>query len=850
MISSKICSLVLYKQHYRDEYREDLPENLYSSLGYFDGFAIRTAEEMLSENLPTKQLAQMYVGSRTCMEQTNGSYGVQLIGVFSYEGYDVQKDFWQAWDHYVYMEIVIVKLKKLDSYKEVMKNCREIYNRHLNTVCVGMGSFDNVDMVIFIASNKLSDLDQNMQKIKEDEEIINSYTITGISQKYLNLCGNVICTKYDGKECHIEEMIKKVTLRIATKNNLGLQKLLLKWKQTQEVQTEGWEEFWNMLKTGRVSYCNAQHDFCLKFKDVPVKFLIRLLLQNGLLTHKNGLYGKYIYNIESDYSFCEEIVFSHEDDEITQDNSMVNDGKSDNSKDGEGKLNNAKELFTDYLDKAKQEMKNLKDVKDRAYFQNLIMLLNTLAQFESFCLSKEIYCLIMPALKSFLKQFFDALETYTKDILDEEKWRQYECKKRELVQLVECIDAMVEKIIHTDQMFLVVPGYHATTFWMPVKIQMFYQWLAYCLIHIFKEKGHNYDVLLVPKMESKPYTREILSKGQAGGDTTHTIIVQFGQRMLYDSSFFIILLHELSHYVGEKYRDRKFRKEKIIEDVAYILVDSLFFNVEDVLHNEPQEIRLFFDGYREKVRQRMIQFFNKEAEHDTYASDLKESLRTAEWQVLNAGVDDAIYANIFGEMEEWETTLEKQEKNIGIRIYDVLAEVKLVIEENRISELFLGEVWNATVQIISLYKEIFSDVSAYVLLGFSFEEYTAAFAFSEGVEKMDDSLVDGAQCMRELAMKEITSFNGKIHDAGLQYAEAESLGDRMYSFKNLQDNVCEYARGCFRSLDNDRDKLNGTGYINMITKAYDVFRNQSQIESIYQQVINAVDKYENDFGYW
>lgn len=43
MISSKICSLVLYKQHYRDEYREDLPENLYSSLGYFDGFAIRTA---------------------------------------------------------------------------------------------------------------------------------------------------------------------------------------------------------------------------------------------------------------------------------------------------------------------------------------------------------------------------------------------------------------------------------------------------------------------------------------------------------------------------------------------------------------------------------------------------------------------------------------------------------------------------------------------------------------------------------------------------------------------------------------------------------------------------------------
>lgn len=839
MASSKICSLVLYKQHYRDEYREELPENLYSSLGYFDGFAIRTAEEMLSENLPTKQLAQMYLGSRTCMEQTNGSYGVQLIGLFSYEDYDVPKDFWQAWDHYVYMGIVIVKLKKLDSYKEVMKNCREIYNRHLNTVCVGMGSFDNVDMVIFIASNKLSDLDQNMQKIKEDKEIINSYTITGISQNYLNLCGNVICTKYDGKECYIEEVIKKVTLRIATKNNLGLQKLLLKWKQTQEVQTEGWEEFWNMMKTGRVSYCNAQHDFCLKFEDVPVKFLIRLLLKNGLLTHKNGLYGKYIYNIESDYSFCEKLVFSLEDDKITQNDSMDNGVKQDDIKD----------FFKYCLNKTKQEMKNLKDVKDRAYFQNLIMLLNTLAQFESFCLLKEIYCLIMPALKSFLKQFFDALDTYTKDILDEEKQQQYECKKRELVQLVECIDVMVEKIIHTDQMFLVVPGYHATTFWMPVKIQMFYQWLAYCLIDIFKENGHNYDVLLVPKMESKPYTREMLSKGQAGSDTTHTIIVQFGQKMLYDSSFFIILLHELSHYVGEKYRDRQFRKEKIIEDVAYVFVDSLFFNVEDVLHNEPQKIRLFFVEYREKVRQRLIQFFNKEAEHDTYASNLKESLRTAEWQVLNAGADDVIYANIFGKWEEWETTLEKQEKNIGIRIYDVFVEVEQVIEENRVCELFLGEVWNATEQIISLYKEIFSDVSAYVLLGFSFEEYTTAFAFSEEIEEMDDSLVAGEQCMRELAMKEIMSFNGKIHDAGLQYAEAGALGDRMYSFKNLQDNVCEYARECFRSLENARDKLNSAGYINMIAKAYDVFRNQSQIESIYQQVISAVDKYENDFRF-
>lgn len=49
--------------------------------------------------------------------------------------------------------------------------------------------------------------------------------------------------------------------------------------------------------------------------------------------------------------------------------------------------------------------------------------------------------------------------------------------------------------------------------------------------------------------------------------------------MLFQPSLHIVLIHELSHYIGEEYRQRILRKNKIVELMAFLTVKFLFKGV-------------------------------------------------------------------------------------------------------------------------------------------------------------------------------------------------------------------------------------------------------------------------------
>lgn len=60
-----------------------------------------------------------------------------------------------------------------------------------------------------------------------------------------------------------------------------------------------------------------------------------------------------------------------------------------------------KKILQEDLRKAKNYLKTAENEKERFCFQNLIMMLNTLSQFELFSMSRDIYYLIVPALENF-----------------------------------------------------------------------------------------------------------------------------------------------------------------------------------------------------------------------------------------------------------------------------------------------------------------------------------------------------------------------------------------------------------------------------------------------------------------
>lgn len=138
-----------------------------------------------------------------------------------------------------------------------------------------------------------------------------------------------------------------------------------------------------------------------------------------------------------------------------------------------------------------------------AYFQALIQTLNMLSQYEKFKLSKDIFYLVFPAFKMLTEQMYAAL-----DFMEEEpKKTQEKAASEAICQFVDAVDSVVNHIVHTDQVFLMVPGYTGTTFSIPIKLCLLYMWMLEKEKKLLNDnQGAEYQCLLSPVMESIPAT--------------------------------------------------------------------------------------------------------------------------------------------------------------------------------------------------------------------------------------------------------------------------------------------------------------------------------------------------------
>lgn len=838
MFDSKVCWLILYKQHYRDYYDCGLPKQVFSSWGYFDGFAIRTMDDLaLAEPIPERLLEQIYEGSRKCIETVEGIYGVQIIGLFSYEKSQIPDKLLHPYNNVAYYGIAMTKLDNPKNYKKIVKKYNGIFRyNNAEITCECMGTFDNSDLIILMGSNSLLKIEELLRNIESEKEIIYIHTVTGVSQPYLDECHSKrkILSKWGGRDCNINEIISRFRLKISIKDRKNLELILAKNQNNLNIQNQKYYQ--QIFDKGELYWIHGHHSMCIEYNNIPIKFILFLLLPEGFLTHENKVFGRFLYNIESDYSYD---FFMG--DESRQE--LIAIPKKT------GTMSNKKILQED-LRKAKNYLKTAENEKERFCFQNLIMMLNTLSQFELFSMSRDIYYLIVPALENFLKQFFRLKEI----CLTKKDWdclAQFEEEQQEVIELVESINSIVEETIHTDQMFLMVPGYSGTSFWLSPKMTLYYQSLAYDIIDLYKENGHKYDVLLVPKLESKPLTREILLKGDKKNDTVHTIMVRFGQRMLFQPYLFIIMIHEVSHYVGEECRFRERRKKMLTEEVAFLITDTLFYHMDDLLINETDEIKQLFLKYKERVNNNIYSFFVEEVDLSKkgYASELSKILISAVWKVVNANHDDPLFIQIFGRPEEWIDEMDK----IGGEVYDIYSEVNDLVMQNRIQEVFENNIERAIEILISAYKEIYSDVSAYAILEFSFPEFQRAFEVSEEV-KIEDECTNKIQSIREYVMSQCMQYQGEIHRSGLEFIYVSSVEERLFSYKEIQSDLIQYSKLCLEKMTMKFTEKENQEIIEKIQRTYMLLSEttcgQNTYEELYDYVIEATCQYEENVDKW
>lgn len=809
---TSFCTLVLYKQHYRNKYTQSLPDSSYSSWGYYDGFDIRIPD--VSYTYENKKeislLTKMHSESRKIITELQGFYGVQIIGLLRNQYNKTYEQFIENYKckKYPYFGIGFVMMNDKLQYDVLQKKIEEENQKQNELQILVMQTFDTMDAVVLIQSNCLRELEKCLRTLENISQIVYLYTIVGVAQSYLNICSEKkIEWKWNERDCNIEKKIPLLTLKIASENPKKI-RTIIESKSIMETDINKY------FKEADFKYMHGHHNVFIQFRNIPVKFLIFLLLPNGLLSHENELFGTSIYNIETDCLYDFDIA----DGERGQDTQVTDD---------------LPELLTDmYIKTVQKYLEN----ENNTYLHNLVLILNALSQFEHFRMARDVYYLVFRAFNNFLMEFDKLSREKNDEKIDE--------LNVEITKMIGYINSVVTQSIHTDQNFLTIPGYSGTSFWLPIKLTIYYQELAYKIIKIYREKKHQYDVMLVPELETKPYTKEKRIEGSE--NIIHTIIVKFGQRMLFQPSLHIVLIHELSHYIGEEYRQRILRKNKMVELMAFLTVKLLFKGVIQENGSIQKEIDSYITSVQEKIGAFYLRKINKKCSNDYYASDIAKALQSAAWNVIMADSRDPLFEEVFGTLSDWDAIIKKiDEIEPGMDGEEIFFEVKKCLSSNRMKARYSVEVENLICSLVRVFKEIYSDISAYAILQFPFEEFQDAFSISEE-KQIDNTNVDCQQSIREYVMAHIMK-NGseiKVNNRGLEISGNNSVYDQMYSYDLVKKQLCEYAEECMQKIQYRFNKSDND-VIDSIRIAYTHFKQQNDSD-IFSIVIKENDAYEKE----
>lgn len=809
---TSFCTLVLYKQHYRNKYTQSLPDSSYSSWGYYDGFDIRIPD--VSYTYANKKeislLTKMHSESRKIITELQGFYGVQIIGLLRNQYNKTYEQFIENYKckKYPYFGIGFVMMNDKLQYDVLQKKIEEENQKQNELQILVMQTFDTMDAVVLIQSNCLRELEKCLRKLENISQIVYLYTIVGVAQSYLNICSEKkIELKWNERDCNIEKKIPLLTLKIASENPKKI-RTIIESKSIMETDINKY------FKEADFKYMHGHHNVFIQFRNIPVKFLIFLLLPNGLLSHENELFGTSIYNIETDCLYDFDIA----DGERGQDTQVTDD---------------LPELLTDmYIKTVQKYLEN----ENNTYLHNLVLILNALSQFEHFRMARDVYYLVFRAFNNFLMEFDKLSREKNDEKIDE--------LNVEITKMIGYINSVVTQSIHTDQNFLAIPGYSGISFWLPIKLTIYYQELAYKIIKIYREKKHQYDVMLVPELETKPYTKEKRIEGSE--NIIHTIIVKFGQRMLFQPSLHIVLIHELSHYIGEEYRQRILRKNKIVELMAFLTVKFLFKGVIQENGSIQKEIDSYITNVQEKIEAFYLRKINKKCSNDYYASDIAKALQSAAWNIIMADSKDPLFEEVFGTLSDWDAIIKKiDEIEPGMDGEEIFFEAKNCLSSNRMKARYSVEVENLICSLVRVFKEIYSDISAYAILQFPFEEFQDAFSISEE-KQIDNTNVDCQQSIREYVMAHIMK-NGseiKVNNRGLEISGNNSVYDQMYSYDLVKKQLCEYAEECMKKIQYRFNKSDND-VIDSIRIAYTHFKQQNDSD-IFSIVIKENDAYEKE----
>lgn len=875
-----VLILSLKKQHYLDKYQGAMA-GTYSCFGYYDAIDIHFPGKNSSffQKKSNIQISPIWYGMGELIESQTGRFSQQNIGLFSIEDKSSNFEFfWGEHSESPYFAVGFIRLKDISEYKSAANTIMDfsINNDEFYVTPVVYYTYDNTDLVVLLRGNSVSEISNVMKKIEKSSSVYYMHSIFGVSEKYLKDCvrqenGLIsIPENWNHINCHIDEDIAEVEMRVSVSGGLFDPAMIRGFFEKYIKNLKGLEE-------ATIAYIQGHESLCIRIPGTNVRGVISLISERGFCTHENGLFGNGVLNIETSI--------------ITNEKKIKNLG-SFNPPSNNPQAKSITPWTSSLMEKYSRLMNLAWDRKNEALyscFLGMRQTINTLSQYEGFSMSKDIFYMLFPGFDMYDNHLTQGLAPLylqphaSEEGTDKDSIELDSALMEKICKFTMAVNQIIYHTVHTDQVFLMVPGYTGASYSIPIRLCMFYLHLSGLIINALNDSDsfnnnigtkYGYSILFVPEMEERPRS-ELLDFNK---DNKNRIIVfNVSQRALYlPRHFIIILTHELAHYVGVFIREREKRRDCIIEIIAHaisdeILPEGIWKDKKPESSDILQKIRSFFYIYYKKtIIDKCRQFLYGTQYDDKPITKTDKTDKDEEW----------LHADPL-ESELLENCLIFLTDNQGIRqiIADIpesfVNELESIYEENseytyvefmsmvgqcqsemlaRCEEIVANDDinnWLSSI-VFPLFKEIFSDTAARCLLDCEKETYMEAFNISEGyihnTEPLSELTPEGVEILPPFYIDQYRQYiiNKVFSDLEPSDSEDSVEPEKRLMPIHFETNMLSYARACKDSLNkrlkSDREANDA---VKVLREIFKLFLNADHSRSeIYETIVDSIKAFQ------
>ena len=535
----------------------------YLAFGYFDG--VNVGNNLFKDE--RWDFERMWEHSESEKTHLDGSYTEQTIFGFrtEEEGCEKDKQFWEdaEGEKYPFLFLILIQDKASSKnpagFCQNRKQLEESLSVNKGVSAISYLTLDSSDLLLVLACEeyslgaKLIDSfhtgDESSVLSENGWNLYYSYTISAVRKSFLN---------NEDKIARLKGILDSVYIHVIEKQPGSI-------KEVYDFIRDKWPGEAEKKETEKKAVLGCNDDLII-MKGVPWSvFLTFYQDRTGILNHSNTVYHKSIIGVTT--------ILGEEEKERGKKESGE---ESDNEKIITLSKSLRKECIKFKLDNGSS--------KGRAVRKELLSVLNSLEKYEKSPFHDYIF---MSALKP-MKMLVDMVKEADKKE-DEDKYGYF-------YDFLTSFNMYAQNSMRSDRQFTEVPDFNIRIYETPAKMNAFYNAVIYNLKSLLSEMGtdekemHEYEFLTCPGVANDMQVREIYPELM---EDKRLFLVDMPEKQVYSPwLMFIMIAHEMSHFVGREIRQRDYRYHCMVKMVSDIVIRYLYEELSEYIDDEEPKGRL------------------------------------------------------------------------------------------------------------------------------------------------------------------------------------------------------------------------------------------------------------------